>query len=102
MKRYILPLLIAFLLAGASLSLPSRGTELRDARFGYPFAFILQDQSGRDPPVPGAVSIASPWENPTKVQWVALSLDVVFLWAFAWGSAWWMGRKVGRERLLVL
>ena len=43
---------------------------------GLPLAWIEQDQSARDAPLPSNSGLASPWENPTDVSVGALLANV--------------------------
>jgi hypothetical protein len=42
--------------------------ELKSVSFGFPWPFVIQDQSQYDPPFPYDASFASPWENPTTID----------------------------------
>ena len=46
--------------------------------FGMPLNWVTQDQ-GLDPPVPYSATFASPWENPTALEWLPLVLNVVIV-----------------------
>lgn len=42
--------------------------ELKNVSFGFPFPFLVQDQSGYTPPYPSERSFLSPQENPTSIK----------------------------------
>ncbi len=44
--------------------------------FGGPLNWITQDQA-LDPPFSHSASIASPWENPTAIDWLPLVVNLV-------------------------
>lgn len=47
-------------------------SDLEDTTFGFPFPFIIQDQSFYDPPYPYEMRFQSPLENPTSINWLSL------------------------------
>jgi hypothetical protein len=51
---------------------------LRTVAFGMPLNWVTQDQA-LDPSLPYSASFASPWENPTTIEWVPLVLSVVIV-----------------------
>jgi len=48
-------------------------------RFGGPLAWLSQDQSGLDPPLPDEARLASPWEHPTSVAWLPFVAEVAIV-----------------------
>lgn len=46
--------------------------DLKHTAFGFPFPFLLQDLSSYSPPFPYDMSLSSPWENPTSINWLTL------------------------------
>jgi hypothetical protein len=60
----------------------SRGSAGSAVHVGYPFPFLVQDQTRRDPPAGTPVEFLSPWEHPTSIRWHLLLVDVV-LWSAA-------------------
>jgi hypothetical protein len=46
--------------------------------FGMPLSWVTQDQA-LDPPLPYSASFASPWENPTTIEWLPLVVSVVIV-----------------------
>jgi len=55
--------------------------ELHRIDFGWPIAWVQQDQSSMDPAFPWAQSFNSPWERPTMVSPVAFLVDVLVVFA---------------------
>jgi hypothetical protein len=55
--------------------------DLRGVDFGWPTAWVHQDQSSADPPLPRALGFDSPWEHPTGVSPVAFLVDVLMVFA---------------------
>ncbi|MFT4084003.1 MAG: hypothetical protein QM638_15610 [Nocardioides sp.] len=51
-------------------------SDQRAVAFGWPFAWLHQDQRAVDPPFPTTTGFYSPLENPTSLSWVMLLLDV--------------------------
>ena len=45
--------------------------------FGHPLAWLSQDQSSLEPPIPATMRFVSPWEHPASVALVPLLLDVL-------------------------
>ena len=45
---------------------------LESVKFGFPFPFIIQDQTRYDPPFPYTMHLQSPIDNPTSINWLAL------------------------------
>jgi hypothetical protein len=48
--------------------------------FGWPLAWITQDQTAFAPPMPHVASLASPLEHPFDIDELMLGLDVVLVW----------------------
>jgi len=48
--------------------------------FGWPLAWITQDQTAFAPPMPHVASLASPLEHPYDIDELMLVLDVVLVW----------------------
>ena len=46
--------------------------DLKKVTFGFPIPFVTQDLSAYDPPFPYEISLSSPWENPTSVNFIFL------------------------------
>jgi hypothetical protein len=44
--------------------------------FGWPLAWLAQDQTAYDPPFPWTTGFRSPWNNPTSVDGLALLTDL--------------------------
>lgn len=59
----------------------STRAELAEIKLGWPFKFIIQDQTAYDVSLPAATHFSSPWENPTSILWPQffLSFTAVFL-----------------------
>ncbi len=55
--------------------------DLHRVDFGWPVAWVHQDQSSMDPPFPSALSFNSPWEHPTTVSPAAFLGDVLVVFA---------------------
>jgi hypothetical protein len=56
--------------------------ELTRVSFGYPLSFIAQNRDSRDyPSFPVNVSISSPWEYPTQIQWISFVVDLLIVGA---------------------
>ncbi len=75
--------LLGIMIVGSSVFWTSVRVEnkvdLENVRLGFPFAFMIQDQTRYDPPFPYRVSFYSPWENPTSVDGVALLASIALM-----------------------
>jgi hypothetical protein len=58
-----------------------RRADLRRIDFGWPIAWVHQDQTSTDPPLPRALGFSSPWEHPTTVSPLAFVVDVLVVLA---------------------
>lgn len=55
--------------------------DLRDVAFGWPMAWVHQDQRSFDPPFPWMTNLSSPWEHPVSVSTGAFVADVAIAFA---------------------
>lgn len=55
--------------------------DLHSVDFGWPIAWVHQDQSSLDPPLPFALGFTSPWEHPTTVSPGTFLVDVLVVFA---------------------
>jgi hypothetical protein len=46
--------------------------DLESVKFGFPFPFVIQDQSLLGPPLPYKMQLQSPIDNPTNINWLSL------------------------------
>ena len=69
---FLLAILLVLMSPFFSKSSVSNYDDLKNAAFGFPFAFVNQDLSSFDPPFPYVMSISSPWENPTSINLLSL------------------------------
>ena len=82
--------LLALHLTLASAGLPERIDTLADydaVGFGLPLTHFVQRQRGSPPdgvPPPWWAWPGSPWEEPVRVEWVPLVVDVAAMLAVAW------------------
>ncbi|OIO52379.1 hypothetical protein COY93_01465 [Candidatus Uhrbacteria bacterium CG_4_10_14_0_8_um_filter_58_22] len=77
--QYAAAVLIGLILTVTTLFVPVRAsttTEVRNVSLGLPIRFVMQDLSATDHDFPARVTFSSPWENPTKVSWGWLALDL--------------------------
>jgi hypothetical protein len=86
-RRLLAPAILAF------SALVVLGTPLFDERrvgsasdqarvgLGRPLAWLHQDQTAIDPPLPAKAGLASPWEHPTGFSFVPFVADVVLVFA---------------------
>jgi hypothetical protein len=79
----ILELSVTLVLATAATDseLVSARADQGSVDLGRPFAWIHQDQTAYDPPLPAHLGAASPWENPTHLSGTAFLLDVLVVFA---------------------
>ena len=83
MRRTIVAILVGGILITGALAMilpANRGSAAGAVHAGYPFPFLVQDQTRRDPPAGAPVEFRSPWEHPTSIRWHLLLVDVV-LWS---------------------
>jgi hypothetical protein len=76
-------------------------TQLHHAQLGRPVSWITQDASTLSPPMPYAVGLLSPWENPTDAHWWAFLVDIAIVWAAGMvvlGPLVWSGQRLARDR----
>lgn len=59
----------------------SSRADQRSVDLGQPLAWLHQDESALDPPLPGRFGMASPWDTPTSVSGVAFLVDVLVAFA---------------------
>lgn len=86
-------ILITSVLAGI---LPaSGGSAGGPVHVGYPFPFLVQNQTRRDPPAGTTVEFLSPWEHPTSIRWHLLLVDVL-LWSAALALMLMLGARARR------
>lgn len=55
--------------------------ELRNMEFGFPISYVKQDLSSFSPPFPWSFSINSPWEHPTKILFINLSVSIILVYS---------------------
>jgi hypothetical protein len=53
--------------------------ELESVKFGFPFPFIIQDQSRLGPPLPYKMYKQSPIDNPTTINWLSLLASLLVI-----------------------
>jgi hypothetical protein len=78
--RYPIAVTLSVLIVLASLFLPTivqHESDLLWVGLGFPFRFVVQDQSRYTPPLPWQTRFYSPWENPTLLMWPQLLLNLV-------------------------
>lgn len=77
---------LALLLVAATLLVPRTASSAQDLAavpFGWPTHFVIQDQSGLTPPAfPYRTRLLSPQEHPTRVDWIALAINAIFVLGF--------------------
>lgn len=81
-----LALLLALLILAATLLVPRTAGSAQDLAavpFGWPTHFVVQNQSGLTPPAfPYRTRLLSPQEHPTRVDWIALAINAIFVLGF--------------------
>lgn len=60
--------------------------DLKTVRFGFPIPFVTQDLSGYDPPFPYKMSLSSPWENPTSIDFIFLFASFLIVVVYHYGQ----------------
>ena len=69
--------------------------ELARVGLGMPLNWVTQDQ-GIDPPLPWSTSFLSPWDNPTTIAWLPLTVNLVIVGLVLAGV--WVGLQAVRGR----
>jgi hypothetical protein len=98
MRRSSIVILVGGILITGALAmiLPAKSGSAGSAvHIGYPFPFLVQDQTRRDPPTGTPVEFLSPWEHPTSIRWHLLLVDVV-LWSAALALTLILGARARR------
>jgi hypothetical protein len=65
--------------------------------FGWPLAWVTQDQSSLDPPLPYRLSVASPLESPTHFHELALVVDFALMLGVVLAAAWLIRRAAAEK-----
>lgn len=79
---YVTAVMLSVLIVAASVFLPTtvyRESDLLRVGLGLPVRFVVQDQRGYAPPFPWQTRFYSPWENPTRIMWPQLLLNLVLV-----------------------
>ena len=69
----------------------------KSVAFGFPIAFIIQDQQGYDPPFPFETRLYSALENPTRIKWPALFFDYFLSFGILL-ALWKIGKNWHKEK----
>lgn len=78
MRTRSLAIFFTAMILMAQLAIPSTlrsREEMRSARKGFPLAFVQQDLTAIDFPLPHAYRFSSPWENPTDLLFFGFFID---------------------------
>ena len=83
MRRHVLSVLLAIALVLGSLAVPTE-TASRDEQarveLGWPWSFVVQDNSRFDPPAyPVAYDFENPQNSPTRILWGKFILSVLLI-----------------------
>ena len=74
----LLGFLIAFASAGWTNVTVNSKEDQSHVTFGWPIAYLQQNQEQYDPPYPWEMHAGIPQENPSRILWLSLIIDTVF------------------------
>jgi hypothetical protein len=90
-------LFVVAVVAWSDCSVVSNRGELAAVGFGYPYNWLIQDQSALSPPLPHGLSAGSIHESPTSIAWGAFAIDLALAYVFLLGALL-VARKVTAVR----